>query len=1060
MSKIRIKPDDKPLKDYYKNLKDLREVQNIQHEGGTRRAFGTLLSDIAKKQKWTLVEEVSIQSSNSNRWIRPDGTLRDQWQLPHAWWEAKDSHDDLDFEIEKKRASGYPVDNTIFEDTQTAILYQNGYEILRCPVQNRKCFAQLLTEFLNYEIKPFEEFEQAITRYGEEIPNIAMALKQKIESAHQHNRAFQAKFNVFMALCRQSLNPNISREAVNEMLIQHLMTERVIRRVFNVERFTRSNVIAAEIEKVIDALTSTHFNRQEFLGGLDRFYRAIENAADHLADFPAKQHFINTVYERFFQGYSVKVADTHGIVYTPQPIVDFMCAAIEEALADEFGRKLGDEGVTLLDPATGTGNFVVNLLRRAFESNPRHFEDFYRQRLFANEVMLMPYYIASLNIEHQYFELTGKAEAFPGLCFVDTLDLAHTRQLTYLTEANAERVERQKAADINVIIGNPPYNVGQINENDNNKNRKYDVIEKRIRDTYAKDSKATLKNKLSDAYVKFFRWAVDRLDGRDGIVSYVSNNSFVDAYAFDGFRKHLLQDFNRVYHLDLHGNVRKNPKLSGTAHNVFGIQVGVGITIAIRSGKYKDRKLFYHRVPELWRKEEKLDFLSAHALSRTMMTLTAPPPPPPSISIPWQVLRPNRKHNWLVSETEAEFESHLPLGSKEAKRALPHKAQTIFKTYSLGVSTNRDAWVYDYKYDSLVKRMRQFVEDYNAEVDRYKRQTTTKPNIDDFVNYDLLKWDNKLKANLKRGNYGAFGIDRLRTSLYRPFTKKHLYFDSLFITGISRQPYFFPNAQSEAENRLICVSTMGIEKPFYSIIVDTIPNLAFVGFGGGCQCFPFYTYDKDGSHRQENITDWALAQFRAHYQDKAISKWDIFHYVYALLHHPRYRSRYAADLKRQLPHIPFAPDFHAFAQAGRQLARLHLNYETAAAYELDWQVTKTPVSYRVNKMLPQRKRAAQAGSYKVYDALKYNDSLTLRGIPERAFAYRLGNRSALDWIVDQYRVKTDSRSGITSDPNGYSHDEKYILKLIERVIWVSLSTVERVEQLEKLPFRADDASPP
>ncbi len=1045
MSKIRIKPDDKPLKDYYKNLKDLREVQNIQHEGGTRRAFGTLLSDIAKKQKWTLVEEVSIQSSNSNRWIRPDGTLRDQWQLPHAWWEAKDSHDDLDFEIEKKRASGYPVDNTIFEDTQTAILYQNGYEILRCPVQNRKCFAQLLTEFLNYEIKPFEEFEQAITRYGEEIPNIAMALKQKIESAHQHNRAFQAKFNVFMALCRQSLNPNISREAVNEMLIQHLMTERVIRRVFNVERFTRSNVIAAEIEKVIDALTSTHFNRQEFLGGLDRFYRAIENAADHLADFPAKQHFINTVYERFFQGYSVKVADTHGIVYTPQPIVDFMCAAIEEALADEFGRKLGDEGVTLLDPATGTGNFVVNLLRRASESNPRHFEDFYRQRLFANEVMLMPYYIASLNIEHQYFELTGKAEAFPGLCFVDTLDLAHTRQLTYLTEANAERVKRQKAADINVIIGNPPYNVGQINENDNNKNRKYAVIEKRIRATYAKDSKATNKNQLYDAYVKFFRWAVDRLGGRDGIVCYVSNNSFVDAYAFDGFRRHLLQDFNRVYHLDLHGNVRKNPKLSGTAHNVFGIQVGVGITIAIRSGKYKDRKLFYHRVPELWRKEEKLAFLSEGVSADGALK-----------NVNWTGLKPNRKHTWLVSETEAEFESHLTIGSKEAKRALPHKAQTIFKTYSNGAQTSRDAWVYDYEYDPLVKRMRQFVEDYNSQVDSYRRQSP-KPNVDDFVDYDKIAWSSTLKQNLKRERYAKHNPDKIRVSLYRPFTKKLLYYAKLLIHRPGQFTEYFPDQQSQAENRLICVSGIGSNKPFQSYIVKAIPCLDILE---KTQCFPFYTYDKDGSHRQENITDWALAQFRDHYQDKAISKWDIFYYVYALLHHPRYRSRYAADLKRQLPHIPFAPDFRAFAQAGRQLARLHLNYETAAAYELDWQVTKTPVSYRVNKMLPQRKRAAQAGSYKVYDTLKYNDSLTLRGIPERAFAYRLGNRSALDWIVDQYRVKTDSRSGITSDPNGYSHDEKYILKLIERVIWVSLSTVERVEHLEKLPFRDDDASPP
>ena len=580
MSKISIDPKDKLLDSYYRNLKALRDSQNIRHEGGTRRAFGELLSGIAKRKRWTLVEELSRKSSNSTRRIRLDGALRDQWKRPHAWWEAKDSADDLDAEIEKKIEDGYPLDNIIFEDTVTAVLYQDGHEARRTRIQHRQNFAQLLTQFLNHKVDAFEDFSQAIDSYGEEIRSIAGSLKTKIDAAHQENRAFKTQFDQFMTLCKTSLNPNISREAVDEMLIQHLMTERIIRRVFNVERFARVNVIAAEIEKVIDALTSRHFNRADFYGELEHFHKLIEEAADRL-DFHDKQEFINTVYERFFQGYSVQVADTHGIVYTPQPIVDFMCAAVEDALEKEFGAKLGDEGVILIDPATGTGNFAVNLLRRAFERSPRNFEDFYKQRLFANEVMLMPYYIASLNIEHQYWELTGKAEAFPGLCFVDTLDLARNRQLTFFTQANAERVERQKEADINVIIGNPPYNVGQINENDNNKNRKYGVIEKRIRETYAKDSKATLKNQLYDAYVKFFRWAIDRLEGRDGIVCFVSNNSFVDAFAFDGLRKHFLQDFDKIYHLDLGGNIRKNQS-GGSIGNVFDIRVGVGITLAIR----------------------------------------------------------------------------------------------------------------------------------------------------------------------------------------------------------------------------------------------------------------------------------------------------------------------------------------------------------------------------------------------------------------------------------------------------------------------------------------------
>ncbi len=580
MAQVTIQANDKLLAQYYSTMKELR-AQQVRHEGGTRRAFSALLDGLARHRRLTLVEERPTQSKYGSS-IRPDGTLIDQWQRPFAFWEAKDSQDNLDAEISNKIDNGYPLSNIIFEDTRTAVLFQDNQEARRSAIKDKSNFAQLLSQYLSYKAQSFDNFNEAVQNYGEQIREVATQLKDKIDAAHQGNPNFQQQFAEFMQLCRSALNPNISVEVVDEMLIQHLMTERIIRRVFDVEHFTQSNIIAAKVEQVIDALTSQFFKLSDFYGGaLNEFHKAIEAAADPM-DFYDKQNFINTVYERFFQGYSVEIADTHGIVYTPQEIVDFMCAAVEEALDREFGKKLGDEGVVIIDPATGTGNFVVNLLRRTYQRNFRAFEDFYAERLFANEVMLMPYYIASLNIEREYYELTGKRKAFPGLCFVDTLDLARNRQLTFLTEANTERVERQKKADINVIIGNPPYNVGQINENDNNKNRKYDVIDKRIRETYSKDSKATNKNVLSDAYVKFFRWAVERLGDRPGIICYVTNNSFVDAYAFDGFRKHLLQDFDKVYHLDLGGNLRK-AKVGEKVSNVFDITVSVGITLAIRN---------------------------------------------------------------------------------------------------------------------------------------------------------------------------------------------------------------------------------------------------------------------------------------------------------------------------------------------------------------------------------------------------------------------------------------------------------------------------------------------
>ena len=462
----------------------------------------------------------------------------------------------------------------------------------------------------------------------------------------------------------------------------------------------------------------------------------------------------------------------------------------------------------------------------------------------------------------------------------------------------------------------------------------------------------------------------------------------------------------------------------------------------------KQGKLYYHRLPDDFSKEDKLASLASASLS----------------SVTWRRLTPNKKHTWLRSDTEDEFERYLPIGTKAAKKVSAVNPEVLFKLFSGGVKTNRDQWVYDFAFDPLAKRMRQFIDDYNTEVMRYSL-LSPKPDVDGFVNYSKLKWDGTLKNDLRKGNYGHFNLSSIRDSLYRPFTKKPLYFDRLFNNANYLQPYFFPTQQSDKENRVISVTDKGSEKPFMVTITNQIPDLHIVGPGCSAQCFPFYTYDADGSNRCENITDWALGQFRARYADPSISKWDIFYYVYGLLHHPGYRERYALDLKRSLPRIPFAPATdslrlgegaggwgHAFAQAGRQLADLHLNYESADRYELDWEATRKLVSFRVEKMLPRGKVNSADGSYKVYSALKYNDSLTLRGIPERAFAYRLGNRSALDWIVDQYRVKTDKRSGITHDPNGYSEDPLYILKLIERVITVSLRTVDIVDKLAALPF--------
>ena len=751
-----------------------------------------------------------------------------------------------------------------------------------------------------------------------------------------------------------------------------------------------------------------------------------------ITDWSEKQEFLNKIYERFFQGYSVKVADTHGIVYTPQPIVDFMCASVVEVLQREFGKRLGDPDVVILDPATGTGNFVVNLLQRI---PTRDVEDTYKHRLFANEVMLMPYYIASLNIEHKYYEITGTYEPFEGICFVDTLDLTERQQLIFdfMSEENTERVARQRAAPITVIIGNPPYNVGQLDENDNNKNRRYDdhekAVDRRVSETYTKEGKATNKNALSDVYVKFFRWASDRLGDRDGVICYITNNSFVDQLPFDGMRKHLGEDFSAIYHIDLHGNVRTNTKLSGTIHNVFGIQTGVGVTILIRNRKHTERTIYYHRVGEDWRKEQKYEWLVNHQKL---------------YAIEWQGIFPDNRNTWLILENAGEFDAFIPIGSKEAKAGEVGAEPTVFEMFSNGVKTNRDTEVYDFARETLILRSRNMVNTYNIEVDRYTREGRPK-DVDSFVNYQVLQWSEGLKAGLKRGIYADVTDEEIRWSLYRPFTKRWLFYDRLFNERRYQFPRILPTSQSEAENRIICCTNHS-QIPFSVQITNIIPEVAVGGRPG--QCFPFYFYDEDGTNRRENITDWALETFHAYYGEPNITKWDIFYYVYALLHHPTYRTRYADNLKRELPRIPMlrakgkegnelASTFRSLAEAGIELAGCHLNYEQAKPYRLEWIETASPVHTHVEKMRLSKDK----------QSLVVNETLTLHGIPLEAFKYRLGNRSALEWIVEQYRVTKDARSGIVSDPNR-PDDRHYIVNLVEKVITISLRTVEIVGDIE------------
>ena len=1082
---LNLKPTHKAITAYYAALNRYQQ-HGVTHETAVRAAFQALLEACTRQLDWTLICEQTLRLPGRNP-IRLDGAMLDEHSLPRGTWEAKGVKGNLHAEIDKKFDAGYPQDNILFQTPERAILYQHGTEVMDADITEPETLVTVLQRFFAYERANAAEWHAAVARFKELVPELGAEAANLLQTQHETNAQFRADFAAFHELCKTAINPNLSAAAVQEMLIQHLLTERMFCNVFDYPDFAQRNVIAREIEKVLKGPLDKVWSRGILLEKLTPFYREIEREAATLVDFSQKQHFLNTVYEQFFQGFSVKQADTHGIVYTPQPIVDFMVNSAQHLLQTEFNHSLADEGVHIIDAFVGTGNFIVRLMRDIPKTK---LEAKYRNELWCNEVLLLPYYIATLNIEHEFYAATGTYLPFEGISLVDTFELAEDRQLSLLTAENTARVAKQQASPMFVVIGNPPYNAGQINENDNNKNRNYPTLEARVRETYAKDSTATLKNSLYDTYVKALRWASDRI-GEQGIVALVTNNSFLTGTSFDGMRKHLAEDFDAIYIVDLGGNARRD-KLVADA-SVFGIRVGVSINFFVKnsSGRrdlpvsmdpgrrdlpvsipsvsgqgcptypntpdavsgqgcpsYPERdlpesvrsrgtgpratgpegensaRIFYYRTDDAWNKHQKFEFLtqSEHVGN-----------------VDWQTLEPDARNTWLTEGLNPEFLTFMPMGSKAAKLEKKEPAGVIFHKFSNGLKTNRDAWAYNFNRDALAENMQRMIGAYNAQVSQWRdREENAEISVDDFVDADLrkIKWSGDLKTALKKGVFAAFSDKKLRTSLYRPFTRSFLFFDRLMNNGTYLQPYLFPTPETEQENRVIQLKT-GQEWPMFALMVNKIADQLPQS---GSQCFPFYIYDEDGTNRRENITDWALQNFRKHYGDNTITKWDIFHYTYGILHHAEYRERYAADLKRDLPHIPYARDFWAFANAGAQLAELHVNYEAQPEYPLTFvEDAARQLDFRVEKMRLSKDKTS----------LIYNEFLTLSGIPAEVFSYRLGQYSALEWVVKQYRVKTDARSGIVNDPNDAANP-RYIVGLIGSVITVSLETCRIVAVLPEL----------
>lgn len=998
----------------------LNELDRIKKYSGSineqtiREAFKDLLKAWSRQNDLIFLAELEHNTPQKTT-VRPDGAILHGLRVPLGYWEAKDTSDDLDEEIRKKLAKGYPQDNIIFENSETAILWQHRQEAFRCRMDDTENLLKLLELFFGYERPEIAEFRKAVEQFKTDLPHVLDALRERIDWAYENKAGFQNAARKFLDHVKGTVNPALGEADVREMLIQHVLTEEIFAHVFNEADFHRDNNIARELY-ALEAEFFTGAVKKDTLKSLEPYYAAIRANAAQISSHQEKQTFLKLIYENFYKVYNPKAADRLGVVYTPNEIVRFMIEGADWLCQKHFGKALIDRDVEILDPATGTGTFICELIEY-FRGQPDKLAHKYKEELHANEVAILPYYVANLNIEATYAAVTGQFAEYPNLCFVDTLDnvaglgirAGHQMDLLgALSDENIERVKRQNRRKISVIIGNPPYNANQQNENDNNKNREYKRIDELIKSSYIRQSTAQ-KTKVYDMYSRFYRWASDRLHD-DGVIAFITNRSFVDSRTFDGFRRCVADEFSDIYVVDLGGDVRANPKLSGTKHNVFGIQTGVAIAFMVKRKGAKGSKIHYARRPEFDTADDKLGWLAANPLSAVAL----------------ERIEPSKRGYW-INQIENDWDDLIPVATKAEKAGKKgSKDRAVFRLFSLGFSTNRDQWIIDPNADHLLAKMQFFHRAYESSID----QGDPIPNT--------IKNSRNLTRRHSKGKRSSVSRDQITTALYRPFVTRLVLDSSVYIDERGSWSDAFP----KPENNCAFCLLKGERQGFSAVASRFIPNLNLYS-ADPTSFLPRYRYSKSGE-KIDNITDWALRKFQAEY-GKAVTKDDIFHYVYSVLHDPVYRETYAINLKREFPRIPFYPDFNQWAEWGKALMDLHIGYEAVEPWPLE-RLDTPDEKAREAGMAPK----AMLKADKDNGIIRLDSETQLSGIPQEVWDYRLGNRSALEWILDQYKEKTPRDPTIREKFNTYRFADykETVIDLLMRVTRVSVETVAITEAMK------------
>lgn len=896
-------------------------------------------------------------------------------------------------------------------------------------------------------------------QWAKDVAVIAERQKERLQHLIATRKDQKTAFKNFLIGLQKNINPSITEAQAVDMLAQHIITKPIFEALFEGYSFVKHNAVSQAMQNMLEALEEKVL--PEDSEKLQRFYESVRKRAAGIDNADGKQRIIIELYDKFFKTAFPKMVEQLGIVYTPVEAVDFIIHSVNDILKQEFGRSLSDENIHILDPFTGTGTFIVRLLQSGLIKH-KDLERKYKHELHANEIVLLAYYIAAVNIENAYHDATpsdedglGKEQytPFEGIVLTDTFQLSETGEgnklFSEMFPKNSERVVRQKKAPLRVIMGNPPYSVGQKSANDNAQNQKYEFLDSRIANTYAKETSATNKNSLYDSYIKAFRWSTDRLNPQHGgVIAFISNSGWLDGNAQDGMRKILEKEFSSIWVFNLRGNQRTSGELSRKeGGKIFGSgsRTPIAITFLVKNPKAKNTKatIHYHDIGDYLSREEKL------AIIKKFGSIT-------SREFNWQSLKSDEHGDWLSQRNDV-FDTFIPMGDKNETSSI-----FIKDLYCRGLETARDAWTYNSSKSALIRNIKTTISFYNSEMERYRQSTQRggAKDIDEFVNREDTKisWSRSFLADAKNGKMKQFSDEFIVQAVYRPYYKQHLYFSRELNNLVSRMDTFFPDPS--IENLVIGVSGIGGGKDFSVLMTNCIPDVQ-LQFNG--QVFPLYYYEKQDKQsptlwdssgeseyvRREGVSDFILDRAKKQY-GKNVMKEDIFYYVYGILHSPEYRTTFANDLKKTLPRLPLVEDvkdFWKFSKSGRQLAELHINYEKVEPCK-DVTVTGDDgKSYVVEKM-----RFPAKGQK---DSILYNSKITISNIPTKAYEYVVNGKSAIEWVMERYQVTTHTESGIVNNPNDWAKEvgnPRYILDLLLSVINVSVQTVDLVNQLPKVKF--------